>query len=188
MSDFLINSTFVPDKYHTPAEKKSSLMGNEQDGHAELTRSVEKEKESDSLFMPSVDKSKTQALAMLDHGVSDEELELVVGSDTDDDEGQWDCETIVSTYSNLDNHPGKICSFPKAPSKGTRIVEDSKPMIRLRGKQQLPVDYLPKRNNSHEDEKNKISSQKHNSMDDQPRSRADETKEEKKARKVRTYF
>lgn len=188
MSDFLINSTFVPDKYHTPAEIKSSLMGNEQDGHSELTRSVEKEKESNSSFMPSVDKSRTP-LAMLDQGVSsDEELELVVGSDTDDDdEGQWDCETIVSTYSNLDNHPGKICSFPKAPSKSMRLGEDSKPVIRIRGKQQLPVDYLPKRTNSLEDEKNKISAQKHNSTDAQltkARSRADETKEEKKARKA----
>eukprot|EP00250_Pteridium_aquilinum_P013908 c21653_g1_i1 orf=736-2304(-) len=192
MSDFLINSTCAKDKYQTPAEIKSTFMGdrteNEQDGSSEVTQGAEKAGESGSMCLSSVDKSNIRALAMLDQSASsEEEMELIVGSDSDEDEGHWDCETVVTTYSNLENHPGKICAFPKDLNKSTRSIEDGKPVIRLRGRQQLPLDYLPKRNNLLEEEKKKTSGQKHNAADAQRtkvRRRADETKEDKKARKA----
>ena len=33
--------------------------------------------------------------------------DVVLEESSDESEG-WDCETIITTYSNLDNHPGKI--------------------------------------------------------------------------------
>ncbi|PIA64629.1 hypothetical protein AQUCO_00100240v1 [Aquilegia coerulea] len=54
--------------------------------------------------------------------------EVVIVEESSDESEVWDCETIVSTYSNLDNHPGKI----EAPRTRKKII--------LRGKEQLPVD------------------------------------------------
>ena len=42
----------------------------------------------------------------LNETAEDEEVMLV--SESSDESEVWDCESIVSTYSNLDNHPGKI--------------------------------------------------------------------------------
>jgi len=68
-------------------------------------------------------------------------------------EEKWDVETIVSTYSNLDNHPGLIRSdgykprssassrgVPAAPLDASTAA---RPQIKLSRKQGLPVDYLP---------------------------------------------
>eukprot|EP00736_Rhodelphis_marinus_P006893 Rmarinus@m.10829 len=54
-----------------------------------------------------------------DDGASDEEKE------------KWDCETIVTTYSNLENHPS--------------VLSLSKNKIRLSNKSGLAVDYLPEK-------------------------------------------
>lgn len=182
MSDFLINSTFTHDKYQTPAEVKS-VMVDSSGGHSELTQIAEKAKESCLLFAPGVDKGSILVSAALEESVSsDEEKELVLESDSDSDERRWDCESIVTTYSTLDNHPGKICDFRKASSKSTRCYEDNESVIRLRGKQQIPLDYLPKRGSSQRDEKSKSSDQGKNV--NIIRRRAEETKEEKRARKA----
>ena len=39
---------------------------------------------------------------------ADEEFYNAVGADIDDDEKKWACETIWSTYTSTDNHPGVI--------------------------------------------------------------------------------
>jgi hypothetical protein len=44
---------------------------------------------------------------------------------------QWDCETVISTYSNLENHP--------------RLIEVIRPQRAIRLERGLPVDYLPAR-------------------------------------------
>ncbi|XP_076847904.1 protein LTV1 homolog [Brachyhypopomus gauderio] len=46
---------------------------------------------------------------------------------------KWDCETIISTYSNLYNHPKLINEPPKHPKQ-----------IRVSGKTGIPLDVLPK--------------------------------------------
>lgn len=69
---------------------------------------------------------------------NDEELDAMVSS-AGDDRDRWDCETIVSTYSNLDNHPSVIDD-----GNGTRRRRRALPkVIRLDPRTQLPVDGVP---------------------------------------------
>ncbi|KAI5055163.1 hypothetical protein GOP47_0030308 [Adiantum capillus-veneris] len=181
MSDFLVNSTFMQDKYQTPAELNSCTV--DSIGHPQATQSADKANESFSLCMPSADKDIILASTKLNESVSsDEEKDFVLASDSDSDEARWDCESIVTTYSNLDNHPGKICSFPKVSSKSARWTEDYQSVIRLKGKQQIPLDYLPKRGSSQVEGKNKCPNQ--GKTVNLVRKRTEETKDEKKARKV----
>lgn len=75
--------------------------------------------------------------------------DVVVLEESSDESGGWDCETIVSTYSNLDNHPGKI-EAPEITRKKKLVETVSGPLnatnhvIPLRGKEKLPVDFLPR--------------------------------------------
>jgi hypothetical protein len=39
-------------------------------------------------------------------------------------EERWDCETIVSTYSNLDNHPGLLGQPNKPRRRGPRTPSE----------------------------------------------------------------
>lgn len=110
----------------------------------------------------------------------DEEMVLV--PESSDESEVWDCETIVSTYSNLDNHPGKIhtpSNQKKLPATGDGISKSN--IIALRGKEKLPVDFLPHNKPSVEKPKRTVSAEAN-----KPRSRqhCSESKEEKKERKV----
>lgn len=73
---------------------------------------------------------------------------MVIVEESSDESEVWDCETIVSTYSNLDNHPGKI-GAPEGRRKKKLAEKVSEPLsalshvISLKGKEKLPVDYLP---------------------------------------------
>ncbi|BFG17708.1 hypothetical protein CerSpe_039820 [Prunus speciosa] len=78
----------------------------------------------------------------------DKDADLVIVEESSDESEVWDCETIVSTYSNLDNHPGKI----EAPGVARRkklsetvsgALGSANHVITLRGKERLPVDFLP---------------------------------------------
>ncbi|XP_039123595.1 protein LTV1 homolog [Dioscorea cayenensis subsp. rotundata] len=110
----------------------------------------------------------------------DEEMVLV--PESSDESEVWDCETIVSTYSNLDNHPGKIhtpSNQKKLPATGDGISKSN--IIALRGKEKLPVDFLPHNKPSVEKPKRTVSAEAN-----KPRSRqhCSESKEEKKERKA----
>ncbi|XP_077991122.1 protein LTV1 homolog isoform X2 [Glandiceps talaboti] len=70
-----------------------------------------------------------------DYSTSSSEDELVAMV-TQEPKEEWDCETVISTYSNLHNHP-------------TVIAEPTKPKpkkIELSQKTGMPKDVLPKRN------------------------------------------
>ncbi|XP_043709883.1 protein LTV1 homolog isoform X2 [Telopea speciosissima] len=98
----------------------------------------------------------------------------------------WDCETIVSTYSNLDNHPGTI----EAPEYGRKkkLAETvskaaaSDRVISLRGKERLPVEFLPHSRNAVVEKVKKAPSTKPELPKRRPHSQ--ESKEEKKERKA----
>ncbi|TVU46865.1 hypothetical protein EJB05_06437 [Eragrostis curvula] len=116
-----------------------------------------------------------------------EEVEVVLVSESSDESEVWDCETIVSTYSNLDNHPGKIETpgnrrkrLPKVFPGETATTND---IIKLHGKEKLPVDYLPQRKRIAEKEK-KVKSAEASSAEKIKKEAQKETKEEKKARKA----
>eukprot|EP00850_Spirogloea_muscicola_P023062 SM000326S12430 [mRNA] locus=s326:103491:105659:+ [translate_table: standard] len=80
----------------------------------------------------------------------EEEEEEVVWEEGGSKREQWDCETAPSTVNNLDNHPGRIPG-PSAPPRPRRAAPtaDGQPTvpcaIRLGGREQLPVDFLPGR-------------------------------------------
>ncbi|KAJ0978723.1 hypothetical protein J5N97_014197 [Dioscorea zingiberensis] len=114
----------------------------------------------------------------------DEEVVVLVAESSDESE-VWDCETIVSTYSNLDNHPGKI----QAPSNRKKKLPENlsgdavskSNIIALRGKEKLPVDFLPHNKRAAENSKRTVIAEV-NKPNRRPR--GEESKEEKKERKA----
>ncbi|KAL6650019.1 hypothetical protein ACP70R_014243 [Stipagrostis hirtigluma subsp. patula] len=116
-----------------------------------------------------------------------EEQEVVLVSESSDESEVWDCETIVSTYSNLDNHPGKI-ETPGNPKRRLPRVfpgetATTKDIIKLQGKEKLPVDYLPQRKRNSDKEK-KVKPAEASVAEKIKKEAHKETKEEKKARKA----
>ena len=174
ISDFLINTSVSHDKYQTPAEIEGTLKDKPSGGGLKHEEKVD------------IDKEKADCI-LSEFESSEEEKELVVAEDTDEDDDAWDCETIVTTFSNLDNHPGKIYASDKGSSRSVASrVEVNKSVIRLCGKQQIPIDYLPRQ----KPDKGKSGDNNRKSLEVQgvkpcaSRQRTGETKEEKKARKV----
>lgn len=116
-----------------------------------------------------------------------EDEKMLVFEESSDESEIWDCETIISTFSNLDNHPGKI-GAPEIRRKKklaetiSGALNSTEQIISLKGKQRLPVDFLPgARKNS--TEKLKDTS---NLKPGQPKKKphGQESKEEKKGRKA----
>ncbi|PSS18004.1 hypothetical protein CEY00_Acc12708 [Actinidia chinensis var. chinensis] len=124
---------------------------------------------------------------MYEHDDPDEDV-MVVEESSDESE-VWDCETIVSTYSNLDNHPGKI-EAPEVRRKKklaetvTGALNASSHVISLKGKAKLPVDYLPQGQNKKYAVEN-VKDVTASGMESQKRKQhGQESKEEKKERKI----
>lgn len=104
---------------------------------------------------------------------------------SDESEG-WDCETIITTYSNLDNHPGKIeAPGGRRRKKLTETVNKAftapTHVIALKGKEKLPVDFLPHRTSGTEAVKD---NSKPKDVQQPKKKVGAESKEEKKERKV----
>jgi len=104
-------------------------------------------------------------------------------------EGRWDCETIVSTYSNLENRPAVIDEGGGRPRRRAQpppaAEEDVRP-IRL-GKTGLPVDYLPHARRAEAEAEGEGSSDSEGAEGHDWRAdirRKGETAEEKRARKA----
>lgn len=120
----------------------------------------------------------------------DHDEEEVLVEESSDESEVWDCETIISTYSTLDNHPGKI-GAPEARRKKnlaeaiSGISADPSQVITLKGKERLPVDFLP-RNKRHSEEKTKDEKDVNDKRTElqKRKPRGQESKEEKKERKV----
>lgn len=116
----------------------------------------------------------------------DEDKEVIIEEESSDESEKWDCETIVSTYSNLDNHPVKIGAPETARKKMLSkavigALNASSHVIALGGKEKLPVDFLPRRKPAAEKVKGAPSLQ----VEQQKRKQQGlETKDEKKERKV----
>ncbi|XP_018809066.2 protein LTV1 homolog isoform X2 [Juglans regia] len=112
---------------------------------------------------------------------------VVFVEESSDESEVWDCETIVSTYSNLDNHPGKIGAPEIARRKKlaetvSRALGVTSHVISLRGKERLPVDFLPHSKKPAEEKVKDVGS---NKAEQQKRKQlGQESKEEKKERKA----
>ncbi|XP_047972290.1 protein LTV1 homolog [Salvia hispanica] len=118
-----------------------------------------------------------------------DDQEVVLVEESSDEAEAWDCETIVTTYSTLDNHPAKI-GAPEGRRK-KKIAEalsgsatGTSQVITLRGRERLPVDFLPA-NRKRVEEKTKDEKDVNNKKSDlhKKKPRAQESKEEKKERK-----
>ncbi|KAK4744772.1 hypothetical protein SAY87_011084 [Trapa incisa] len=115
-------------------------------------------------------------------------LGIMIVEESSDESEMWDCETIVSTYSNLDNHPQKI----GAPEGGRRrplpvtvagSMAANNKVINLKGKERLPVDFLPQGRKPAPEKKVKFA----NTLKPEKQKRmplCQESKEEKKERKT----
>ncbi|XP_078437028.1 low temperature viability protein [Wolffia australiana] len=117
----------------------------------------------------------------------DENKEDLVPYEESSEESEiWDCETIVSTYSNLDNHPGRIEAPGKprmkrqVPDLASAVFGEKKTVIALRGKEMLPVDFLPRSRKTPAEKERKPAAV----GCDQLKRKPDESKEEKKERKA----
>ncbi|KAF8048738.1 hypothetical protein N665_2421s0007 [Sinapis alba] len=112
----------------------------------------------------------------------DEFVEVV--EESSDESEKWDCETVVTTYTNTDNHPGKICDPDRARKKLNEALAKAKSLngngsriITLQGKEKLPVEFLPGRKAEQTSVKPKAEPVKR-------KTHGQETKEEKKERKT----
>ncbi|KAL4027159.1 hypothetical protein IC575_015622 [Cucumis melo] len=116
-----------------------------------------------------------------DDGIEDE----FVFEESSDESEVWDCETIVSTCSNLNNHPGKIMApemtrRKKLAETVAGALNSNNPVITLRGKEKLPVNFLP-----HGRKVEKVKDTSNLRTEPQKRkSHGQESKEEKKERKA----
>lgn len=119
----------------------------------------------------------------------DSNEDVVVFEESSDESEKWDCETIVSTYSNLDNHPGKIEAPGMTRKKMfaetcSEALNAPNHIISLRGKEKLPVDFLPHVRKAATEKVKGVTSS--NLEIEKPKSRQheQESKEKKKERKV----
>eukprot|EP00249_Psilotum_nudum_P022734 c28627_g1_i2 orf=310-1971(-) len=202
LSDFLMRSSLSVDKYQTPADLQGELNPNKTlsylDKHDDLKGEVgsvadpSSGKDDSFLF---VDKPLVNLvednLPSPSSEVQEEEEMVLLEDDSGDGHEIWDCETIVSTFSNLDNHPAKICTLSGYHSKKMAAIDAKQskvdnPVIQLRGKNQLPVEFLHKggscdRSGDHKIVKSRVGHQEVKAVDSR---KAGETKEEKKCRKA----
>ncbi|KAJ6953556.1 protein LTV1-like [Populus alba x Populus x berolinensis] len=117
----------------------------------------------------------------------DEDKEVIIEEESSDESEKWDCETVVSTYSNLDNHPTKIGAPETARKKMLAkavvgALNASSHVITLGGKEKLPVDFLPY---SGKPAMEKVKGVPSLQMEQQKRKQhGQESKEEKKERKA----
>ncbi|CAN0872337.1 Protein LTV1 homolog [Linum grandiflorum] len=119
---------------------------------------------------------------------NEDEEEIILEEDSSDDSERFDCETIVSTYSNFDNHPAKI----EAPGAGrkkkiiaetlSKALNTTSPVISLHGKEKLPVAFLPGSKRTSVEPSTNGSSLKPESL--RRKQHGQESKEEKKERKA----
>ncbi|XP_015254309.1 PREDICTED: protein LTV1 homolog [Cyprinodon variegatus] len=135
----------------------------------EVIRDYFKEKQKDSLRPEDLGPKELPVVKEEDEDEEEEEMETVA---IEAPQENWDCETIISTYSNLYNRP-KIIEEPPKP----------KP-IRVSNRTGIPLDVLPSKGLTAKqaERMTRINDSDLPRVSTQPRSR-EESKEEKKARK-----
>lgn len=135
----------------------------------EVIKDYFKQKEKDSLRPEDLGPKELPVLKEEEEDEDEEEMETVV---IEAPQEKWDCETIISTYSNLYNRP-KVIEEPPKP----------KP-IRVSGKTGIPLDVLPAKGLTAKqaERMTRINDSDLPRVSTQARSK-EESKEERKARK-----
>eukprot|EP00252_Welwitschia_mirabilis_P024282 TRINITY_DN7159_c0_g1_i1.p1 TRINITY_DN7159_c0_g1~~TRINITY_DN7159_c0_g1_i1.p1 ORF type:complete len:536 (-),score=151.20 TRINITY_DN7159_c0_g1_i1:520-2127(-) len=189
MKEFLMNNMDFQSNYTAPSDahfSKTSVDKACTPNDKPVNDSVAPELET---VPPSSLISKCKDYAEIYVNESEEENETMLVEDSSDESDAWDCETIVSTYSNLDNYPAKIGAPMKSDKKAVPKISESSlqnpPAIALKGKQQLPMDYLPQRRSRRgEKEKGMKEEKPAKKADTLCQSRAAETPEQRRERKA----
>ncbi|KAH9331498.1 hypothetical protein KI387_003606, partial [Taxus chinensis] len=187
MKEFLTNNLDYQDKYTVPADvcsHSTSAENSMQNQNGAIVHNFAKFQSEDTTVRDVI--RKCAEYAEMYANEPEEEKEMVLVEESSESE-VWDCETIVSTYSNLDNHPAKIGALQKPGRKdlaeiSQRTKDLNGSMISLQGRQQLPMDFLPKRGSSSKGKKEEKSKFETSSKVALP-ARFGETLEQKKARK-----
>lgn len=173
LGDHVVDDLELDDKYKVPADL---LHDNEGPKSKELLDSA-----------TDVIRRCVEYAEMYENEDESAEKHVVFVEESSDESEVWDCETIVSTYSNLDNHPGKIGAPEIAwKKKFTETVSGAlnatSPLISLRGKEKLPVEFLP---HSKKPAAEKVKDVGSNKAEQQKRKQhGQESKEERKERKA----
>ena len=121
----------------------------------------------------------------------DQQEEVVIFKENRDKSEVWDYETIVSTYSNLDNHIGKIQApevirKKKLAETVSGALNSTSQKISLKGRDKKPVDFLP---HGRKPTTEKVKGGDNLKPEQQKRKQhGQESKEEKKERKVLITF
>ncbi|KAJ6794124.1 protein LTV1-like protein [Iris pallida] len=159
----------LEDKYRVPADLVHNHQGSSVDGELDTSDIIRKCVEYAEKY----------------YNESHDDEEVVVVQESTEEFEIWDCETIVSTYSNLENHPGKI-QAPENPKRrlpkifpGESVPKNN--IIELRGREKLPMEFLPRNRRAVEKVKAVVSPD----IEQQKRKpHGEESKEEKKERKA----
>lgn len=118
--------------------------------------------------------------------IESEDENQVIFEESSGESEVWDCETIVSTYSNLDNHPGKIGApetrrKKKLAERFSGALSSENNIISLGGKAKLPVDFLPRARSHSTENTGDVKAPK---TEHKRKPHGQESKEEKKERKA----
>lgn len=187
LSEFLDDKDIYSEKYETIAESRKAPGGAALgSGNADDSVGGGKTANVDMVVNVGVEDVVVKKTLELGDRHSDEGEELaVVEVESDEDRDDWDCETVVSTYSNFDNHPAKIGAPGLSKLRPKLHDVDKAGIIRLGGKQRLPVDYLPSGKGDEDKQDGRAVRKEAVSSGKVPTGpRAGETPAEKKARKV----
>lgn len=112
---------------------------------------------------------------------NDSELDCMLNS-VDPSRELWDCETIVSTYTNLDNHPSVV---DEDIGTRRRNREPQQPVIRLDPRTQLPIGAVPDMRDARDRDLTEDFGARRKPAQGAGRARVkDESKEEKRLRKA----
>ncbi|XP_071710737.1 uncharacterized protein [Rutidosis leptorrhynchoides] len=174
--DFERHDSFIETKNQVPLEI---------DGDYKLLVNDKKMEEEEPISLETAVDLRPLCMQYAEQFENENENDKVVFVEESSDESEmWDCETIITTYSNLDNHPGKIeAPGGRRKKKLTETVnkafDEPARVIALKGKEMLPVDFLPRSRTNVEKERSKVKNV-------QPPKKiiGVESKEEKKERKA----
>ncbi|GAB2268131.1 hypothetical protein Dimus_003110 [Dionaea muscipula] len=116
---------------------------------AELLHAAENPESRDPMDPAAVVLRRCSEYAERYQNTDEDDREVIIMEESSDESKTWDCETIITTYSNLDNHPGRIDApemFRK--NKLSQMVSDTLKsskdhLIFLGGKEKMPVGYFP---------------------------------------------
>ena len=160
--------------------EKYEIVGKKMQPKLEGESSVEKlDTYRQSLVKPELQTDEqTKTTTLVRAKLTREALEAMPERPTEKKRAAWDCQTILSTYSNLENHPSLITD--RAPQKKIRIDPKTGMPILVEVKRKQKKNQIDEEEEEEEEEKEEEEDTRENKG--APRSRK-ETKEEKKARK-----